>query len=87
MYESSAARLTAALTAAFGDEPQWELLPNRSHGYYLHYNDQGISMGAVRAVINATLDFSVGVILAPRGPRPAELPPIDGDSGHDAVQR
>jgi hypothetical protein len=77
MYEKVGTdRLVAALIDAFGDGPRWELKPNRSHGFYLWY-DQGPDIGAIREVIDATLRHSVGVILAPRGPRPGEFPPLD----------
>ncbi|HEY3261509.1 MAG TPA: hypothetical protein VGJ95_14795 [Pseudonocardiaceae bacterium] len=66
MYETSADRLLAALTAAFGDGPRWELTPNRSHGYSLRYDPGEVTMRQIRTVIEDTLDFSVGVILAPR---------------------
>jgi hypothetical protein len=68
MYDSSAAeQLIAALVAAFGPEPQWELGPNRTYSYYLYYSAAEIPMGEIRAVIDATFNSARGVILAPRG--------------------
>lgn len=67
MYEDAAERLMMALTATFGTGPRWELLPNRSYGFYLHYDDEDVPLGDLRSVIDATLNYSVGVILAPRG--------------------
>ncbi len=68
MYDSLAAeRLIATLVAAFGPEPQWELLPDWTYSYYLNYNAAEIPMGEIRAVIDATFNSDRGVILAPRG--------------------
>ncbi|MEU4216193.1 hypothetical protein [Actinoplanes sp. NPDC026623] len=79
MYEDDVTeRLIAALTAAFGDRPRWELSPNRSHGYYLWYDQGHVGIGEIRDVIDSTLRHEAGVILAPRGPRPGEFPPLGG---------
>ena len=67
MYEDAAVRLLAALTTALGTAPRWELVANRSYGFYLHYDEADVAMADVRAVIDATLNYDVGVILAPRG--------------------
>jgi hypothetical protein len=68
MYDAVAERLLEALATSFGATPRWELIPNRSYGFYLHYDDDGIALADVRDAIDATLNYSVGVILAPRGP-------------------
>ena len=73
MYDEAAQRLLEALIAAFGTTPRWELMPNRFYGFYLHYDEAGTELADVRDVIDATLNYSVGVILAPRGK--AALPP------------
>jgi hypothetical protein len=44
MYEDAAERLMVVLVAAFGTGPRWELLPNRSYGFYLHYDADGIAL-------------------------------------------
>jgi hypothetical protein len=75
MYEEAAERLLEALTGAFGTAPRWELLPNRSYGFYLRYDEDGVALAEVRNVIDATLNYSVGVILAPRGPESSQPPP------------
>ena len=74
MYDAVAERLLEALATAFGATPRWELIPNRSYGFYLHYDDDGIALADVRDGIDATLNYSTGVILAPRGPRSSPPP-------------
>jgi hypothetical protein len=66
MYESLAARLTEALRSSFGDAPRWELLPNKTYGFYLYYDGAGVQMDDVRRLIDHTVGFGVGIILAPR---------------------
>jgi hypothetical protein len=63
MYEEAAERLLEALTGAFGATPHWELVPNRSYGFYLHYDEDGVALADVRDVMGATLNYGVGVIL------------------------
>jgi hypothetical protein len=76
MYEKSGRRLLDALVANLGEEPRWELTPNRSCGFHLHFDHGAMSTADIRAVIDHTLNYSVGVILAPRGPLPFELGPV-----------
>jgi hypothetical protein len=68
MFEEASERLLTALRAAYGDEPRWELRPNRNYGLYLYYDGDKVRMGNVRRLIDDTLRFTVGVILAPREP-------------------
>ena len=68
MFEETSARLLAALQAAFGEAPRWELRPNKTFGLYLYYDPAGVSMAEVRDLIDRTLRHEVGVILAPRLP-------------------
>ncbi len=58
MYEAEGARLLAALHERWGDDPDFELRPNKDYGFYLIYWPKKAPLNEVRQLIIDLFGFA-----------------------------